>query len=132
MSIQIQLDDYTDEQLLDGKYLSKNELIDRLVKMNIELDNIVEGKAYFVELYNKLIQKYDRRMMIKSILDADLMEKIQKNLSKKRDRDPSVCSEIISIKGNFKDEQGNFSLFNIRKYRPFAKTRKRKTDRGRF
>ena len=108
MSIQILLEDYTDEQLLDGKYLSKNELIDRLVKMNIELDNRVEGKAYFVELYNKLIQKYDRRMMIKSILDADFMEKIQKNLSKKRDRDSSVCSEIISIKGNFKDEQGNF------------------------
>jgi len=108
MSSQILLEDYTDDLLLDGKYLSKNELIERLLKMNIELDNRVESKQYFVELYNKLIQMYDRRMKIKSILDADYIEKLQRNLSKKRERDPSVCSEIISTKGNFKDEQGNF------------------------
>jgi hypothetical protein len=116
MSCQIQLDEECNENLLDGKYLSKQELIERLQKMNIELDNKVEGKQYFVDLYNKLIQQYDRRMKIKSILDADGVDKSLRILQKKRVRDDgSQINSSNQLPKLPREEAGSQYKFKIEK-----------------
>lgn len=113
MSYQLKLDEDSNEYLLDGKDLTKSQLIERLLKMNIELDNKVESKQYFVDLYNKLIQHYDYRMKIKSILDADTAGIDKIKLSRKRERDTgSGINSSTALPREDAETRYNFNLEN--------------------
>ena len=102
------------ENLLDGKYLSKSQLIERLVKMNIDLDHSkVEQKQHFVEMYNRVIQEYDRRTKIKSILDTDIIDRPQKVLKRKRERDVSGEGELNPSRMYSMEEAENINRFRI-------------------
>jgi len=102
------------ENLLDGRYLSKSQLIERLVKMNVDLDHSkVEHKQHFVDLYNRVIQQTDFRMKIKPILDTDIIDRPQKVLKKKRERDLSGEGEIIPSRVYAIEEAENINRFRI-------------------
>ena len=81
-----QKDQESDCNLKDGKYLNKSELKNRLRKMDMDLDAKEHKKEYYSDLYNKLVQQYDRRIKIKSILDDDIIEEGGKSLEIKRNR----------------------------------------------
>lgn len=76
-----------DDNIIDGKYLSKPELKSRLIQMNMQLDKKDHKKEYYVDLYNKLVLQYERRMLIKSIIETDIIDNPTKILNKKRARD---------------------------------------------
>ena len=73
--------------LLNGYYLTKPELKDRLRKMGIQLENKDFSKQHYVDLYNRIILEYDRRMKIKSIIEIDMIDKPDKILNRKRERE---------------------------------------------
>jgi hypothetical protein len=79
--------DYSDDEfLLDGYDLSKLDLKRRLQKMDYQLDNRDFGQEYYADIYNKLVKQYERRMKIRSLLDADRIAFDGTTLNRKRKR----------------------------------------------
>jgi hypothetical protein len=95
--------------LLNGYYLTKPELKDRLRKMGIQLENKDFSKQHYVDLYNRIILEYDRRMKIKSIIEIDMIDNPDKILNRKRERE-----NYSKIQDHLTEEKSNKRRNGIR------------------
>jgi hypothetical protein len=128
------IEELNEEFLLHGKYLERSELILRLNKMGVNIDNLRDlPKEKLVESYNTEIFNIQRRIKIKSIIESDIIDRPEKNLKRKRERngnsntkerDNSLLSPSVNKANYQRNLRSGASSSNRKKIEPRRSSRK--------
>jgi hypothetical protein len=89
---------FEDYHIYCGHHFSKNELKSRLHQMEIDFDNYNPNKQYFVDLYDKALERDLNKQIIQNYLKRDTMEYLTTKNKKTRDSFDE-CEEIIIPEG---------------------------------
>jgi hypothetical protein len=131
------IEDSYEEFLLHGKYLERSELIRRLNMMGVMLDNLRDlSKENLVEYYNNEILNFQRRIKIKSIIETDIVDRPEKNLNRKRERnsnsntkgaDNSLLSPSVNKAHFQRNLRSGATSSNRKNFEPRRSSRKKAT-----
>lgn len=114
---------HNNDSLLDGKFLSKSELTKRLSLMGSNPDEIKDAnKSRLNEIYNQMVLNVSKRKKIKSFIESDIIDRPDKNLNRKRERDVTnfntdsnpASPEETSVKKSAKTKQSSSKKNNTK------------------